>query len=94
MSESHFANGYRFLQQGRFAEAITAFQEAIKEQPDSAEAHYNVGNAYIGQRDYLRALAAYRDAVRLKPGRLDCLGRDGNRSDAGRQKPPAVSLVF
>ena len=93
MSESHFAN-YRFLQQGRFAEAITAFQEAIKEQPDSAEAHYNVGNAYIGQRDYLRALAAYRDAVRLKPGRLDCLGRDGNRSDAGRQKPPAVSLVF
>ena len=62
MSESHFANGYRFLQQGRFAEAITAFQEAIQEQPDSAEAHYNVGNAYIGQRDYLRALR--RGAIR------------------------------
>ena len=52
---------------GQLTQAITAFQEAIKEQPDLTEAHYNLANAYIGQRDYRQALAAYLEAVRLKP---------------------------
>ena len=45
MSQNYFAQGFRFLQEGRFAEAIGAFQELLKEQPDSTEEHYNLGNA-------------------------------------------------
>jgi cytochrome c-type biogenesis protein CcmH/NrfG len=36
MSESHFASGFRLLQEGKFADAIAAFQETLKEQPDPA----------------------------------------------------------
>jgi hypothetical protein len=67
MAPFQFADGFRFLQERRFAEAISVFQEIIKEQPELAEAHYNLGNAYVGQHDYQHALAAYREAIRLRP---------------------------
>ncbi|MBI2211375.1 MAG: tetratricopeptide repeat protein, partial [Deltaproteobacteria bacterium] len=67
MSQNYFTEGFRFLHEGRYPEAIAAFQEVVKEQPESAEAHYNLGNAYIGLRDYPAALKAYHEAIRLNP---------------------------
>ncbi len=40
MSDSEFVQAFRSSQEGRFEEAIAAFEELLKHQPDSAQAHY------------------------------------------------------
>ena len=67
MPQSQFADGFRFLQEGRFADAVAALQDVLKQQPDLAEAHYNLGNAHVGARQYALAVASYREAIRLNP---------------------------
>jgi tetratricopeptide (TPR) repeat protein len=93
MSESHFANGFRFLQEGRFADAVAAFQAVLQQQPDLAEAHYNLGNAYVGTRQYALAVASYQEAIRLNPNFVQAhtnLGfayaRLGAHGSPGRQR--------
>ncbi len=46
MSDSQFVQGFRFLQEKQFSEAIVVFLEVLKNQPDLAEAHFNLGNAF------------------------------------------------
>ena len=67
MSDSEFVQAFRSSQEGRFEEAIAAFEELLKHQPDSAQAHYNLGNSHNGRREYLTALTAYREAIRVQP---------------------------
>ncbi|NIQ02662.1 MAG: tetratricopeptide repeat protein [Nitrospinaceae bacterium] len=42
----HFELGAEYEQQGRYPEAIAAFQETLKWAPRSAEAHFNLGVLY------------------------------------------------
>jgi tetratricopeptide (TPR) repeat protein len=53
--------------QGKLAEAITAYREAIRLKPDYAVAHSNLGTALRGQGKLAEAIAVYREAIRLKP---------------------------
>jgi Tfp pilus assembly protein PilF len=48
-------------------EAIAAFREAIRLQPDYAPAHYNLGNALWAKGKADEAIAAFRGAIRLQP---------------------------
>jgi len=49
--------GNRLYHQGRYDDALSAYQKAQAEQPDLAELHYNVGNTLHRKEDYQGAAA-------------------------------------
>jgi Ca-activated chloride channel family protein len=49
--------GNKLYHQGKYDEALSAYQEAQAEQPDLAELHYNVGNTLHRKEDYQEAAA-------------------------------------
>ena len=53
--------------QGKVPEAIAAFREAIRLQPDDAIAHYGLGVVLVGQGKVSEAMTAWREAIRLQP---------------------------
>jgi tetratricopeptide (TPR) repeat protein len=66
--EYYIEQAVRFFKEGRFEDAIAAFQEAIRVQPDFAEPHANLGNIYKGLGRLDEAAASYREALRIEPG--------------------------
>lgn len=56
---------YRSL--ARPEEALKAFEEALKADPDLHQAHVELGVLYYERRDYDRAVQAYKTALRLNP---------------------------
>jgi len=50
-----------------FLAPFSAFQSALRLEPNSWEAHYNFGLAYLESGDAERATHEFRAAVRLKP---------------------------
>src|SRR5260370_23369899 len=61
------ALGADFAQRKQFSCAFSAFQSALRLEPNSWEAHYNLGLAYLESGDAQRATREFRSAVRLKP---------------------------
>jgi cytochrome c-type biogenesis protein CcmH/NrfG len=51
----------------RYAEAVEAFKEAIRLEPDNASAHFGLGWAYLGLDRYAEAVEAFKEAIRLEP---------------------------
>ncbi len=51
----------------RYEEAIVAYEQAIRLDPNYALAYYNKGNALGDLKRYEEALAAYEQAIRLDP---------------------------
>ena len=49
--------GNRLYDEGKYDEALTAYQQAQAEQPDLAELHYNIGNTLHREEDYQDAAA-------------------------------------
>ena len=76
--------------QGNYADAIKAFDEAIKLDPNYAAAWNNKGSALNSQGNYDEAIQAYNEAIRLDPNyalawnnmgaALEALGRDTEAS--------------
>ena len=62
-----FDEGTRHMKAKRYAEAVAAFQQAVKARPDFAEAHSNLGYSLRNTGRLDQAIAAYREAIRLKP---------------------------
>lgn len=54
--------GVSLLQEGRYAEALTAFRACVKQTPGSAAAHYNVGLAALALWQVAEADAAFEAA--------------------------------
>jgi tetratricopeptide (TPR) repeat protein len=61
------AFGNSLARQGKFAEAIAAYREAIRIDPNLAIFHCALGDALVGQNDLDEAIVAYRQALRLNP---------------------------
>jgi len=53
--------------QGRYAEAIEAYLEALEQFPDYAVAHYNLGLAYQSSKKFREAIASFTRAIEMKP---------------------------
>ncbi len=51
----------------RYEEAIAAYEQAIRLNPNHATAYYNKGNALFNIKRYEEAIAAYEQAIRLNP---------------------------
>jgi cytochrome c-type biogenesis protein CcmH/NrfG len=51
----------------RYAEAVEAYKEAIRLEPDNASAHMGLGGAYRGLDRDAEAVEAFKEAIRLEP---------------------------
>ncbi len=66
-AEAHCNLGNVLLQQGREAEAMAQYEQALRLNPDYAEAHNNLGSVLKDQRKLPEAMAHHEQAIRLKP---------------------------
>ncbi len=69
--DAWFNKGLAFSAQNKYDEAIEAFNEAIKLDPNYAEAWNGKGNALAGQGKYDDAIKAYDESIRLDPKNAD-----------------------
>jgi len=70
--------GVALMRQGRFDEAVSHLQEAVRLQPDDAYAHYNLGNA-LGRKGLSNeAIIEFQESIRLKPDSADAHNNLGN----------------
>ena len=70
----HFNLGDALHRQGKYAEAVDAFQHAVEQagSPElKASAQYNIGNSFMKEEKYREAINAYIEALKLSPSDQD-----------------------
>ncbi len=67
IKQAHYNSGMTYLNDERYSEAVTAFQNAITLDPDFVTAHYNLGVAYLKMETYPRAVSSLERTVTLDP---------------------------
>ncbi len=81
--------GVDLYSQGKTREAIAAFQEALRLNPQLAEAHNNLANILQDNGMFAEAILGYRHALQLNPGVADFHYEYGNALRATGQLPQA-----
>jgi tetratricopeptide (TPR) repeat protein len=87
------ARGNEFLQAGKYAEAITAFQMALKENPQRVLTLHGLGDAYRYAQQYDEAIATYRQVLKLSPNYHCCHTHIGDIERA-RNNAEAASQAY
>ena len=64
---AHFYLGLAFERLSRGNEAIEAYKEAIRIEPDDPDFYYNLGVSYIRLGNHNEAIKAFKQTVRIKP---------------------------
>lgn len=67
-SAPQFNQGVEALSQKNYPQAITFFQETLKQEPDNLTAWHNLALSHLGQKQELLAYAYWRKALVLDPG--------------------------
>jgi tetratricopeptide (TPR) repeat protein len=62
-----FDQANRLYEEGRFAEAVSAYEKLAQSGQVSAALYFNLGNAYFKSGQIGRAIAAYREAQQITP---------------------------
>ena len=65
IKQAHYNRGITYLNDERYSEAITVFQNAITLDPDFTTAHYNLGLTYLKMETYSRAVDALQKTITL-----------------------------
>lgn len=63
-----FDQGVEALNQKNYPQAISLFQDALKQEPENLTAWHNLALSYLGQKDDLKAYAYWRKALVFDPG--------------------------
>lgn len=66
-SESFFELGTLALEMGKLQQAITAYQAALRHEPDLAIAYTNLGTAYVRMGEYQKAQETWENALERSP---------------------------
>ncbi len=77
-AQGWFERGNELNGQGRFEEAVEAYEKSIEQNPKSPTAHYNLGVAYKKLRQYEKAAAAFKKTLEIEPTHLDARFGLGN----------------
>jgi len=77
-SEQWFQEGNRFSSEGRFEEAVKAYEKSIASNALSPVAHYNLGIAYKNLKQLDKAAVALEKSVELEPVNMDARVTLGN----------------
>jgi tetratricopeptide (TPR) repeat protein len=67
-AEEWYNKGWALGNQGKYAEAIQAYDEAIRLDPEDAGPWNDKGSALYNLGKYAEAIQAYDEAIRLDPG--------------------------
>src|SRR5579863_2941876 len=67
-AQTGITDGERFYQEGRFAEAASAYQSFIRQNPGSAEAWEGMGRTFLRLGRPRDAVVCFNRALSLKPG--------------------------
>jgi tetratricopeptide (TPR) repeat protein len=70
-SEALIEAGDKLVDEGKWSEAIDAYQQATRVDPQNADAYVRLGDAYMGAAKWAEALVAYKKAVALAPQSVD-----------------------
>ncbi len=65
IKQAHYNRGITYLNDERYSEAVTAFQNATTLDPDFTTAHYNLGLTYLKMETYSRAVDALERTIAL-----------------------------
>jgi tetratricopeptide (TPR) repeat protein len=59
--------------EGRQAEAVAAFQEAVRAEPNWSMAHYELGSTLVHAGEPERGISELQETLRIEPGMLEAL---------------------
>jgi tetratricopeptide (TPR) repeat protein len=83
----YFKFGVAYANEGKYDEAIAAYKQAIKINPDLTEAHYNLSLSYLILGDKNSAFKEYKILKNLDPQKADNLYKDAIfRNSLDREK--------
>ncbi len=66
-SDSLFAEGNRYFNEGLYNDAISAYESVLENGYTSWELYYNLGNAYFKKEELASAIYNYEKALKLNP---------------------------
>ena len=96
---THNNRGVELAEQGKFAEAIAAFHQAIEIYPQYENAYNNLGLAFGNQQQYVQAEDAFKHALAIDPRNFEtynnlgiALGSQGKFADAIAAFRQAIQL--
>jgi tetratricopeptide (TPR) repeat protein len=64
--EMYYSMGQKYMAEENYEMAVLAFENAVKQSPDSPEAHNALGEAYVGLLKFEDALKHFEKAIELK----------------------------
>jgi len=65
--QKYLESGERYLEKGKYPEAIIQFANAVQVDPRFAEAHYQLGRAYLKTQDWAHAYQELTRTLELEP---------------------------
>lgn len=74
----HLARGNALMADGRYAEAIACYLNALRLSPDLADAHLNLGAALFSLERWAEAESSLLEALRINPGLAEAHNNLGN----------------
>ncbi|AFY88086.1 MAG: Photosystem I assembly protein Ycf3 [Chroococcidiopsis cubana SAG 39.79] len=99
VAATHNNRGVELAEQGKFSEAIAAFNQAIEIYPQYENAHNNLGLAFGNQQQYIQAENAFKHALAINPRNFEtynnlgiALGSQGKFAEAIAAFRQAIQL--
>jgi len=65
--ESYYGFGLEYIASGKYQEAIDAFKQVIRIEPDHALSHYGLGFIYGKIGKYQKAVNAFKQVISIEP---------------------------